>query len=28
MWHSGCGKRKTNSPDYEKGRKKLMNKLK
>ncbi len=28
MWHSGCGKRRTNSPDYEKGRKKLMKDLK
>ncbi|MCM8817624.1 MAG: DUF1284 domain-containing protein [Candidatus Omnitrophica bacterium] len=24
LWHSGCGKRKTNSPDYVKGREKLM----
>lgn len=28
LWHSGCGKRKTNSPDYEKGRKKLIKVLK
>lgn len=28
LWHSGCGKRKTNSPDYEKGRKKLIKILK
>ncbi len=27
MWHSGCGKRKKGSPEYEKGRKKLMKKL-
>ena len=24
MWHSGCGKRRVNSPDYERGREKLM----
>ncbi|MCM8789011.1 MAG: hypothetical protein NC907_04405 [Candidatus Omnitrophica bacterium] len=28
LWHSGCGKRKVNSPEYEKGRKKLMKILK
>lgn len=28
MWHSGCGKRKTNSPDYERGRKMLLKELK
>ncbi|MCX7705319.1 MAG: hypothetical protein N2115_03555 [bacterium] len=28
MWHSGCGKRRKNSPEYEKGRKKLIELLK
>lgn len=28
MWHSGCGQRAENNPDYAKGRKKLLAKLK
>ncbi|MGC8805217.1 MAG: hypothetical protein ACP5QD_04710, partial [Candidatus Ratteibacteria bacterium] len=27
MWHSGCGQRTENNPDYVKGRRKLMAKL-